>query len=111
MCDIGFEKTKGRGGTVNRMQKEPSKGLFKKDLLRNFAKFTTKLSLQKGFLKKCFEKFCKIHNKTSVPEFLFRYFIENFVKLRTPSLRNSTRRLLLIIAVSIVAREYWQMKM
>ena len=54
MCDIGFEKTKGRGGTVNRMKKEPSEGLFKKDLLRNFAKFTTKLSLQKGFLKKMF---------------------------------------------------------
>ena len=49
MCDIGFEKTKGRGGTVNRMQKEPSEGLFKKDLLRNFAKFTTKHLCRNSF--------------------------------------------------------------
>ena len=54
MCDIGFEKTKDRGRTGNRMQKEPSKGLFKKDLSRNFPKFTTKRSFPKGFLKKMF---------------------------------------------------------
>ena len=36
MCDIVFEKTKGRGATVNRtrvfMQKQPSEGFFKKVL-------------------------------------------------------------------------------
>ena len=40
MCDIAFEKTKGRRGTVNRTSvhaEQPSEGFFKKDVERNFA--------------------------------------------------------------------------
>ena len=60
----------------------------------------------KGFLKKdVYEKFPKIHKKTSVPESLFWCFLVNFAEfVRTPLLQNSTGRLLLIIAVSIVAK-------
>ena len=45
MRDIIFEKTKGRGGKVNRtsvMEKQPFEGFFKKGLMRNFEKFTRK---------------------------------------------------------------------
>ena len=39
MCDIVFEKTKGRRGTVNRTSvhaEQPSEGFFKKDVQKNF---------------------------------------------------------------------------
>ena len=42
MCDIVFEKAKGRGGAVNRtsvMQRQPFKGFYKKGVTRIFAKF------------------------------------------------------------------------
>ena len=44
MCDIVFEKAKGRGGTVNRtsVYGEASEGFFKKDAMRSFAEFTRK---------------------------------------------------------------------
>ena len=43
--------------------------------------------------------------KTSVPESLFWYFLVNFAEfVRTPFLQSSTGRLILIIAVSIVAK-------
>ena len=59
--------------------------------------------LSEGLL--CYEKFRKIHKKTSVPESLFWCFLVNFAKLvRTPFLQNSTGPLILIIAVSIVAK-------
>ena len=58
-----------------------------------------------GFFKRCYEKFGRIHKKTSVPESLFRCFLVNFAKLVTsPFLQNNTRRLLLSIAVSTEAK-------
>ena len=88
MCDIVFEKAKGRGWTINKkrvfMVKQPSAGFYKKDVMRNFAEFT---------------------KKKSVPESLFWCFLVNFTEfLRTPFLQNSFEQLLLIIAVSIVAK-------
>ena len=57
------------------------------------------------FFKKYYEKFRIIHKKTSVPESLF-CFLLNFAKIvRTPFSQNSTGRLLLIIAVSIVVKK------
>ena len=50
MCDIVFEKTKGRGGTVNKMSAN-AEGAVRKFLWKRFS-----------------EKFCKIHKKTTVPE-------------------------------------------
>ena len=48
----------------------------------------------------------RIHKKTSVLESRFRCFLVNFAKVvRTPFLHNSTERLLLIIAVSIITKE------
>ena len=65
------------------MVKQPSEGFFKKGVMRNFAEFT----------------------RTSVPESLFWCFLVNFAEfVRTPFLQNSTGRLLLIRAVSIVAK-------
>ena len=64
------------------MPKQPSEGFFK---------------------KRCYEKFRRIYMKTSEPESLFWCFLVNFAKfLRAPL--NSTGRLLLIIAVSVVAK-------
>ena len=69
------------------MLKHPSERFFKKDLMRIFAEF------------------CGLYRKASVPESLFWCFLVNFAKfVRTPFLQNSTGRLLLIIAVSIVAK-------
>ena len=66
------------------MLKQPSEAFFKKDVMGNFAEFT---------------------KNTSVPESLFWCFLVNFAKfVRTPFLQNSTGRLLLIIAVSIVVK-------
>ena len=65
------------------MQKQPSKGFFKKSVMRNFAEFTRKQLYYNPFL----------------------LFLVNFAKFaRTPFLQNSTGQLLLIIAVSIVAK-------
>ena len=65
------------------MQKQPSEGFFKKGVMRNFAEFTRKHLYRNPF-------WC---------------FLVNFAKFaRTPFLQNSTGRLLLIIAVSIVAK-------
>ena len=57
-------------------------------------------------LKRCYGKFQTINKKTSVLEFLFWCFLVNFAKFeRTESfLQNSTGRLLLIIAVSVVVK-------
>ena len=66
------------------MQKQPSEGFFK---------------------KRCYEKFRRIHKKTSVPESFFWCFLVNFREhAKAPFLQNSTGRLLLIVAVSIVAK-------
>ena len=59
----------------------------------------------KRSLKRFYGKFRRIQKKTSVPESLFWCFLVNFAKfVRTPFLQNSTGRLLLIIAVSIVVK-------
>ena len=86
MCNIIFEKAKGCGRTVNEeivVQKQPFEGFFKKGVMRNFAEFTRKHMYQNPFLVFSCE-FCEI--------------------ARTLFLQNSTGRLLLIIAVSIVAK-------
>ena len=49
MCDIFFEKAKGRGGTVNKTS------VYAEE------------AIQRVLLKKSYEKFCRIHKKTSVP--------------------------------------------
>ena len=87
MCDIVFEKTKDRGGTVNRTSVYPD------------------AAVPRALLKRHYKIFRKNHDKKSVPESLFWCFLVNFAKfVRTPFLQNSTGRLVLIIAVSIVAK-------
>ena len=87
MRDIAFKKAKGHGGTVNRMSVHGE------------------AAVQRVLQKRCYEKFRRIYKKTSVPESLFQCFLVNFVEfVGTPFLKNSTRQLLLIIAVSIVAK-------
>ena len=65
------------------MQKLRSEGFFKNGIMRNFAEFTRKHPYRNTF-------WC---------------FLVNFAKFaRTPFLQNSTGRLLLIIAASIVVK-------
>ena len=75
MCDRVFEKTKGRGGTVNRTSvyaEAAIRGFFKKSIMRNFAVFTRnhlcgilffatslKASLQRSCFLVNFAKFVK----------------------------------------------------
>ena len=86
MCDVVYTKAKGHGGTVNRtsvMLKQPSEGSPKKDVIKHFAEFKRK----------------------HLSESRFCCFLVNFAKFaRAPFLQNSTGRLLLIIAVSIVVK-------
>ena len=67
------------------MKKQPSERFFRKDIMRNFAKFT---------------------KKASVPESFFIVFSNEFFSkfARTSFLQNCTGPLLLIIAVSVVAK-------
>ena len=53
MCDIAFEKTKGGGGIVNRTS------VF------------AEAAVQRVLQRKCYEKFHRIHKKTSMSESLF----------------------------------------
>ena len=81
------------------MQNQLSKGFFKKGLFRNFAEITSK-HVPESFFDKV--KLCRSTSafKTRLQR---RYFLVNFAKfVRTPFLQYTTRRLLLIIAVSIV---------
>ena len=65
------------------MKKQRSEGVFKKAVMRNFAEFTRK----------------HLHRNP------FGVFLVNFAKFaRIPFFQNSTGRLLLIIAVSIVKK-------
>ena len=75
------------------MQKQPSKGFFKKGRIRNFAEFTTKHVLESLFLI----KLNSLGLQLLLKETLVRVFSCEFCKIR----KNTTRRLLLIIAVSI----------
>ena len=78
MCDIVFEKVKGRGKKVNR------------------ASVYAEVAVQR-VSQNSQENIC---NRIS-----FWCFLVNFAKFaRTPFLQNSSGRLLLIIAVSIVAK-------
>ena len=75
------------------MQKQPSKGFFKEGVMRNFVEFTRKHVAESFFFF-----FDKVKNET-----LALIFLVNFAKfVRAPFLQNTPRRLLLIIAVSIV---------
>ena len=62
MCDIIFENAKSHRRTVNRMN------VYAEAVVR------------KVLRKICYEKFCRIHKKTSVPESLLWCFISNFAK-------------------------------
>ena len=57
MCGIVFEKAKGRSWTVNRTS------------------FYGEAAIRRVLEKRCYEKFCKIHKKTSVPVSLFGAFL------------------------------------
>ena len=61
MCDIVFEKTKVRGGTVNRtsvyVEAVVFKGFFKESVTRNFAEFTRKHLCRNLFFDKV--KLCR----------------------------------------------------
>ena len=82
MYDIVFEKAKGRGGTVNGTS------------------VYVEAATRRVLYKRCFEKFRKIREKTSVPESLLRCFRVNFVEfVRTPFLQSSNGRLIMITAV------------
>ena len=88
MCDIIFEKGKGRGRKVNRAcvyAESAVRRVLKKKVLREISQNSQ-------------ENIC---NGIS-----FWCFLVNFAKfVKTPFLQNSSERLLLIIAVSIVAKE------
>ena len=53
MCDIVFEIAKGCDGTVNRTSVH------------------AEAAVRRDLLKRCYEKFRRIHKKTSIPESLF----------------------------------------
>ena len=78
---IVLEKLEGRGRTVSRTS--------------DYAETAVWRVLQKS----CYEKFHKTHKKTPVPESLFEKLV------RAPFLKNTIRRLLLFIAVSIVVKK------
>ena len=79
------------------MQKQLSEGLFKKSVMINFAEFTRKRLCRNLIFEKV--KLCRSLQTRLQP----RCFVVNFAKfIRKPFLQNTTRRLLLIIAVSIV---------
>ena len=81
------------------MQKQPSKGFFKKGLIRNFAEFTSKHVPESLFLI----NLNSIDLQLLLKQDYSAGVLVNFVKfVRTPFLKNTTRRSLLIIAVSIV---------
>ena len=87
MCDIVFEKAKCQCWAVN------------------ITSVYAEAAVRSVLYKRCYGKFLRILKKTSVPEYPFWCLLVNFAKLvRTPFLQNSNRRLLLIIAVSIVVK-------
>ena len=75
---------------------------FKESVVRNFAEFTRKRLCRNLFFDKL--KLCKssTSSKTSLQRKLFLVTFAKFV--RTPFLRTTTGRLLLIIAVSVVVK-------
>ena len=82
------------------MQKQPSKGFLKKGVMKNFVEFTRKHVPESLFFDKV--KLCRsaASLKTRPQR---RVFLVNFAKfVRTRLSHNTTRRLLFIIAISIV---------
>ena len=82
------------------MQKQPSKGFFLKRCYEKFRRIRKKAFSRISFFHRV--KLCRsaASLKTRPQR---RIFLVNFAKfVRTPFLQNTTRRLLLIIAVSIV---------
>ena len=57
MCDIAFEKAKDHSRKVNK------------------ASVYAEAAVRRACLKRCYEKFRRIHKKTSVTESLFRVFL------------------------------------
>ena len=57
MCDIVFEKAKGRGWKINR------------------ASIYAEAAVRRVLQKRCYGEFCRIHKKTSVMEYLFGAFL------------------------------------
>ena len=85
------------------MKKQLSKRFSNESVMRNFAEFTRKHLCRNPFPDKA--KLCRSSTllKTSLQR---RCFLVNFAKfLKTSFLESTTRRLLLIIAVSIVVKE------
>ena len=87
MCDIVCDKVKDHGRTVNR------------------ANVYAEATIPKVFSKRCYEKFHRTHRKNISTGIPFCCFLVNFAKFaKTPFLQHCTRRLRLIIAVSIVVK-------
>ena len=85
------------------MQKQLSEGFFRKNFMRNFPEFTIKHLRQNLFFDKL--KLCRC--ATSLESSLYsRCFLVKFAKfVGTHFLQSATRRLLLIVAASIVVKE------
>ena len=101
MCDIVFEKVRGRDGTVNRMsdrQKQSSKGFYIEGISQNLQEDTCDGDF--------FDKVRRCRSETSLKTRLqYRSFLVNFAKfLRKPFLQNTTGWLFLMIAVLIVVK-------
>ena len=88
MCDIVFEKAKGRGRKINR------------------ASVYAEAAVRKGSLKRCWVWEISQNSQENICNGIsFWCFLVDFVKFaRTRFLQNSSGRLLLIMAVSIVAK-------
>ena len=87
MCDIVFEKVRGRDGTVNRMsdrQKQSSKGFYIEGISQNLQEDTCDGDF--------FDKVRRCRSETSLKTRLqYRSFLVNFAKfLRKPFLQNTT---------------------
>ena len=79
------------------MQKQPSKGFLKKGVLRNSQNSQENNVLETFFLVKLNSEICNFFKNETLAQMLF--FV-NFAKfIRAPFLQNTTRRMLLIIAV------------
>ena len=81
------------------MQKQPSKGFFKKSVMRNFVEFARKHFPESLFFIKLNSEICSFFkNETLAQDFSCKFY-----KIRKNTfLQNTTRRLFLIIAVSVV---------
>ena len=98
ICDIIFERAKGRDGTVNRtsdyVDAAVKRGSIKKGIMRNFAKFTRKRLCQSLYFDKvrCYRSATSFKSRVQ-----HKCFLVNLVKfVRTHFLHNTIGRLRLI---------------